>query len=67
MTSASSFDIQSAYLIPRKQKDKQIGKQCNKLALVLMTLVSPKKWYSEYDCNCQDKNGQKHYDDQHQV
>ena len=32
-----------------------------------MTLVSPKKWYSEYNCNCQDKNGQKHYDDQHQV
>ena len=25
------------------------------------------KWYSEYNCNCQDKNGQKHYDDQHQV
>ena len=26
MISASSFDIQSAYLISRKQKDKQIGK-----------------------------------------
>ena len=29
--------------------------------------VAEKKWYSEYNCNCQDKNGQKHYDDQHQV
>ena len=32
-----------------------------------MTLVSPKKQYSEYDGNCQDKNSHKHYDDQHQV
>ena len=47
--------------------DMQIGKWCKKLALVLTTLVSPKKQYSEYDCNCQEENDQKHYDDQHQV
>ena len=63
------YFIGSSYFKKKKNKlkDKQIGKWYKKLALVLMTLVSPKKWYSEYDCNCQDKNGQKHYDDQHQV
>ena len=32
-----------------------------------MTLASPIKQYSEYDCNDYDKNDQKHYDDQYQV
>ena len=45
----------------------QIGQWFKKLATVLTTLVSPKKQYSEYDCNGQEKNGQKRYDDPHQV